>query len=191
MSSFQTAEVTKSGEWAQGGIGITATSVTPTDEAITDDVYEDETYTMVTFLWRFGISERIEIGGKIYGVSPFVGVSLDGKYQFIEGETFDAAIDAGAAITGLEVDTSENSYVDYFGALLFTFRMSDSASVTLAPRIIARDINTEGPDEFATLTGGTLTLALGEEDKVKIFPEVGFYSSDEADFIHYGIGFIF
>lgn len=190
FSNFQTAEVTKSGDTAASGIGITATRIAPTDEAVTDDVYEDATYTMLTFLWRYGISERVGIGGKIYGVSPVVGIAFDGKYQFMDGEAFDAAIDGGIAITGLEVDSSDNSYVDYSGSLLFTYHMSDSASVTLVPKVIFRDINTEGSDESETMVGGTVTLALGKEEKMKVFPEAGFYHSDEADFIHYGVGFI-
>ena len=189
LSNFQTADVTRSVEYGSGGVGITATSVTPTDEAVTDDIYEDETYTMVTFLWRYGFNERIDIGGKVYGVTPFVGFALDSKYQFIEGDAFDAAINAGAAITEVEIGDSDNSYVDYFGGLLFTLNMSDTASVTLAPKAIFRDINTDVTDETATLVGGTVTLEFGKEDGMRIYPEIGFYKSDEADFLHYGIGF--
>lgn len=188
LSNFQTAETTKKGEFDLG-VGITGTSVSPTTEAEADEVYEDVTYLLTEFVARYGVADKFDVGAKIYGVSPFFGMTFDVKYQFMDGEKLTSAVDVGFGMAGIEVEETDTTFFDYFGSLLFTYQLSDTASVTLSPKIITRDINSEVVDVTETIGGGTLTLQLGKEGGMRIYPEVGYYLGDEADFMHYGIGF--
>lgn len=192
FSSYQTAQVLDPDE-ARFGVGLTFTSISPEEGVETD--YEDITYSIPEFLFRIGVSESFDFGGKVYASFPFMGVVLDGKYQFVDGDILDMAIDLGVSYTGVEVGDVKTNYLDFYPALLMTLNFSEKFSVTLAPKVLLRQVSSDIEDDYTeTIPGATLTLSIGK--KVRVMPEIGFYKGEdrtgqEIEFMHYGLGILF
>jgi hypothetical protein len=62
-----------------------------------------------------------------------------------------------------------------------TFKLSEKAGLTFAPKIIARFIS--GPSDNSTLVGGTMMLKFGP-----LMPEIGYYVSEEDNIATFGVG---
>ncbi len=184
FSNFQTAETL--GEGASSiGVGFTSTTITPEPD-VKDIYYEDVTYFTPELSFRHGVAEHFDLGAKVYFSYPVFGLIGEGKYQFIDGTTFDAAVDLGVGYTGVEINDNRTTYLDLYPALLMTVHAGESFSATLAPKVVVRVISSDAGDETETIPGATFTLAIGK--KFKVMPEVGYYKSDKAEFIHYGLG---
>lgn len=189
FSNYQKAEVLEEGE-TRGTVGLSFVQASPGDQEID---YKNITYFTPEIYVRTGVTERFDFGVKFY-VSLPVGVVIDGKYQFVDGEKFDMAADLGVGYTGISVADESIYFLDLYPALLMTYNFSENFSATLAPKVIFRNTGGTMNSGWVTLTGGTLTLALGE--KGWVMPEVGYYTGKDTidqrvDFVHWGVGFSF
>lgn len=195
FSSYQTAQVLDPDEdEMEFGIGMTVTSFQLEGDAQELD-YEEVSYYIAELIFRTAVSKRFDFGAKFYFSLP-VGLMLDGKYQFVDGEKVDMAADLGVSYCGYEVDDEGVRFFDIQPALLMTYNFTERFSVTLAPKAIIRNINhgDEG-DDTQTFVGGTLTMSLGGK-KMKIMPEIGYYKGEDrlgqdVSVIHGGIGIKF
>jgi hypothetical protein len=192
FSSFQTAQVLDPDEDEfQIGIGLAVTSFELEEDAVETD-YEEMSYYKTELLIRSGVTESFDFGAKFWTV----GLAVDGKYQFVDGEKIDMAVDLGFSYSGIEVDDEGVRYFGFHPALLMTYNFSEKFSVTLSPRAVILNVShDEEGDDTQTFLGGTLTLSLGGK-KVRILPEIGYYKAEdrlgqEVEVIHGGIGIKF
>ena len=127
--------------------------------------------------YRTSISSNFDFGMKAY----FVGVVIDGKYQFHDGERFDMAADLGIGYNKFSSGDSDVTILDFYPTLLMTFDLSKNVDLTCAPKIIARFVS--GPTETSTLLGGTMMLTFGP-----FMPEIGYYVSEDDNIATFGVG---
>jgi len=192
FSSYQTAQVLDPDEDDfQIGIGLTVTSFDLEEDAVETD-YEEMSYYKTELFLRSAVTENFDFGAKFWTV----GLSVDGKYQFVDGEKLDMAVDLGFSYSGIEVDDEGVRYLSFQPVLLMTYNFTEKFSLTLAPRaVIAVVSHDEEGDDTQTFVGGTLTLSLGGK-KMKILPEIGYYKAEdrlgqEVEVTHGGIGIQF
>jgi hypothetical protein len=192
FSSYQTAQVLDPDEDAfQMGIGLAVTSFELEEDAVETD-YEEISYYKTELLIRSAVTESFDFGAKFWTL----GLSVDGKYQFVDGEKLDMAVDLGFSYSGIEVDDEGVRYLSFQPALLMTYNFTEKFSVTLAPRAVILNVShDEEGDDTQTFLGGTLTLSFGGK-KVRILPEIGYYKAEdrldqEVEVIHGGIGIKF
>lgn len=188
-SNFQTAQVLDKSE-KQFGLGFSF--LDQKSEKGQEVVYETEKVFIPEFMFRSGVSERFDFGVKLYTSAFVLGVVVDGKYQFLDGDAFDSAIDVGIGLAGLEY--GDASFLDFPVGLLMTFNFSDSVSITLVPKVIFRIVSVDTGSDTGLVHGGTLTLAFGR--KTRIIPEIGYFEGDDilgqkASFLQYGVGIMF
>ncbi|RME64014.1 MAG: hypothetical protein D6778_08700 [Nitrospirae bacterium] len=187
FSNFQTAETLEPGKTSFGA-GVTATTVSP-EPQVEDVYYESITYITPEMSFRYGAAEHFDIGARLYTSLP-IGLIVDGKFQFLDTKSFDAAAGLGVSYSGIEINDNSIRFLDLYPALLFTYHLSEGLSTTLAPRVIVRNISSDtAGDETQTIPGATLTLAIGK--RVQFMPEVGYYQSSDVKFINYGVGINF
>ncbi len=188
-SNFQTAQVLDKGE-TQFGFGLSF--LTQRSEQGEEIAYESGTVIIPEFMFRDGVFDRFDFGVKVYTTAFVLGVIADGKYQFLDGASFDSAIDVGVGYAGLHHEDA--TFLDFPIALLMTYNFSDRFSTTLAPKLIYRKVSTDEGSDTGIVYGGTLTFAFGR--KTKVMPEIGYFVGDDilgqkASFLQYGIGIMF
>lgn len=194
LSSYQTAEALPEGK-SQFGVGLTVTTIKP-DPASVDVIYEDISYFTPEIMYRAGVGGNFDMGAKLWFTYPAIGIVVDGKYQFVDGDKFDMAVDLGVGYSGVETGSADTriSFVDVVPALLMTYHFSDKASLTLTPKFLYRKPSGAVASDAEHYTGATLMLALGR--KIRVMPEVGYFKGEDAtgfdnEFTYYGIGFMF
>lgn len=191
FSNYQTAQSLGEGN-SQFAIGLTFT-----DQSVEgpEADYEDIVYFTPELIFRTGVTQSFDVGAKVYIAYPIVGAVINGKYQFLDGPSFDTAFDFGVGYTGVEINDNDITYIDFYPALLMTYHFSNYASATLAPKVVIRRAKISGGGtDTEIFPGATLTLALGK--KVKVMPEVGYYTGrdrldGDVEVFHFGIGFGF
>jgi hypothetical protein len=188
-SNYQTAQVLDKGE-KQFGLGLSY--LDQKSEQGAEIVYESEKVVIPEFIFRAGLSERFDFGIKLYTAAFVLGAVVDGKYQFLDGETFDSAINFGVGVAGLEHGGA--AFLDFPAGLLMTVNFSEAFSATLVPKVILRRVSADAGSDTGLVYGGTLTLAFGK--KSKILPEIGYFEGDDilgqkASFLQYGVGVLF
>jgi len=189
LSNFQTAEVLEISD-IKSMSGITVVEIATDGDP--EELIWDENYVVFEGGGRMGLSDRLD-GGLRFALNSYtLGVAGDLKFQWIDSKFLDASIDAGLGINTVDEDLAvvEGGWIyDIFSSLLFTFNFSEAFKLTLVPRVKHRSITSTGEGEWETLTGGTLTLALGKD--FVVLPEVGFMRAGGIEYVHYGIGFSF
>lgn len=189
LSNFQTAEVLDKHD-TKSITGITVVDIT-TDGDPEDLIWEDN-YVVLEGGGRMGLTDHLD-GGLRFSINANVlGIAGDLKLQWMDTGFLDASLDAGLGINGVHTGVAyvEGTTVyDLFSSLLFTFHFSEMFSLTLVPRLKHRSMTSTGEEEWETLTGGTLTLALGKD--FVVLPEVGFMRTGGIEYLHYGIGFFY
>ena len=179
LSTFQTARVLQENE-SQFGAAASINSnytlllIEEDSEFINTRPLLDFNGTFEAF-YRTSINNNFDIGMKAY----FMGVIIDGKYQFHDGERFAIAADLGI---GYNRFSGGDSILDFYPTLLMTFDLSKNVDLTFAPKIIiARFIS--GVTESSTLLGGTMMLTFG-----KFMPEIGYYVSEDDNIATFSVG---
>ena len=191
FSSYQTAQVLDPDEDAfQIGVGLTVTSFSLEEDGQEID-YEEVAYSKLELLIRTAVTESFDFGAKFWTG----GISVDGKYQFVDGEKLDMAADLGFSYSGIEVDDEGVTFIDFQPALLMTYNFDEKFSLTLAPKAVIRKVSRDNEEDTNTFLGGTLTLSLGGK-KVRILPEIGYYKGEdrlgqEVSVTHGGVGIQF
>lgn len=191
FSSYQTAQVLDPDEDEfQFGVGLTVTSFELEDDGQELD-YEEIAYYKTELLFRTAVTESFDFGAKFF----LLGISVDGKYQFVDGDKLDMAVDLGFAYSGIEVDDEPVRFIDCQPALLMTYNFQENFSVTLAPKAVIRNVTRDGEEDTQTFVGGTLTLSFGGK-KVRILPEIGYYKGEDrlgqdVSVTHGGVGIKF
>lgn len=178
LSTFQTARVLPENESQFVAAASTMSNYTLLIIGEDGEIVS-ETVTGGTFeaLYRTAISRNFDIGVKAY----FIGAIIDGKYQFHDTERFDLAVDLGIGYNKFTSGDADVTILDLYPTLLMTFKLSEKADVTFAPKIIARLIS--GPTDNSTLVGGTMMLKFGP-----LMPEIGYYVSEEDNIATFGVG---
>ncbi len=198
VSSFQTARTLAPGEVS---LGLAVTDMTSEGKGVVEGVpvrWELESAPTAELLLRYGFFPRFDAGLKVY--LPITGVAwtVDGKYQYYDGEEVDAAVVLGFGSSRanfmFDVTTADGTeevtdFMDYFAALPFTFRISDSATVTLAPRYLDRAFSSVLSEEREKMVGGSLTFSLGRRFQIR--PELAWFTGDEdTEISFFGVGVV-
>lgn len=131
---------------------------------------------------------------KLYASFPIVGIVVDGKYQFFDGDDVDMAFDLGVSYAGIAVGDVDATFLDFYPALLMTYNFSEKFSATLAPKVLTRRFSSDTETYTESYPGATLTIAIG--GKFRIMPEVGVYKGKDSlgqdiQFTHWGVGLNF
>jgi hypothetical protein len=152
--------------------------------------------------FRYGFNRWLEGGLLLSSFVPALdddtvptGIGVEVKAQVARGERFDAALQAGyrhARVALLDRDYDVRIGDLFLGGLL-TWSLSPSARVTLAPRVAQRryrpfDVDPAAPappPDTGSLAGALLTFSLGR--RVRVLPEVGWFTTDGVDVLHGGL----
>ncbi len=199
MSSFQTAEALPPGE-VSIGVGMSSLSMEgKTAEGGTTVTWKSDLPPNLELLVRYGFLPRFDAGLKVYTTVGGMGYVLDGKYQFLDGEGVDGALVLGIATSEANflfgaslggTDEDETAFFDYYAAVPFTFRFSESLTLTAAPRYVDRSISSDFLAERERIIGGSLTLSMGKE--VQVRPEVGFFrGAKKTEMTFGGLGIVY
>ena len=148
------------------------------------------------------IPNKLELGIKVFSVGPgTLGISGDGKIAFLQTENTAIALGITGAYNsfsleyGLGASTLET-------AMLFTFKLSPSVDITIAPRVTFVSYESDGSYVYEGslaafyMPGVILNLAIGKNNQV--IPEIGVlfpmaYDSDVVGepYYHFGLAFKF
>ena len=190
VSNYQTAEVLEEGE-TQATLGLSFTEQKL--ETGAEINYEGFSYFTPEFILRGGISESFDFGVKLYMALP-IGVVIDGKYQFLEGEKWDMAFDLGLGYSGWEAGSDDTGFsiTEVIPSVLITYHLSENVSATLAPKALVRRLKGGGETDDQTFVGGNLTLSLGK----RFMPEFGYFKGEDiigqdVTYTHFGVGINF
>jgi hypothetical protein len=172
MSSMQTAEALKVGDqqFTVGGGTYNSKSFNVAMSGTSTD--PDLTASVLEISYRRGMAEKIDVGIK-YTLPGTL--TADGKYQFLDGETFDAAAGLGldyfSMETGPDNARTKTTIIDLIVPLYLSAKLSDSFTPYLSPRYLLRNIS--------GVSSGT-TSVIGATGGVKIGKTWGLY-------VEYGI----
>lgn len=116
---------------------------------------------------RTGIGERLDWGARLY----LLGAATDVKFQFLQGEKWDAAFAPGTSISLLALGAQSGGEGDVVLPVLFERHIGSSSAVVFGPKVQGRFsvTRTETPEIKGTGTrfillaggGGALHLSLG------------------------------
>ena len=178
MSTYQTAQVLEKKQSQFGAAAYTMSNykLEIFDE---DDELQSETVTGGTIeaFYRAPVCKNLDVGIKAY----LVGTVIDGKYQFVNHDNFDMAVDLGIGYQQMSISDDDYTIFDIYPTLLLTFNLSTDVDVTLAPKIISRYVS--GPTATSTFMGGTIMLRFGP-----VMPEFGYYVIDGQKITTFGVG---
>jgi len=126
---------------------------------------------------RHGVSESVEVGGKIW----FLGAELDSKFQLVRSPSEGAGIDVALApALSLYPFTAESSSGDDVQAifawahlpLLFGVNLGGGSQLVIGPRLSDMIVVAEGEMSNVFWAGGSLGLALKLGPTFRVLPEV-------------------
>lgn len=160
--------------------------------------------TFPTYSLRVGLADRMELGARLANMSS---LGADFKWNFVKGESFDAAIDPGfqwfsvSATSGGE-DVSL-SVVSLHVPVLLGFNFSEDVTLVASPGLAfsyaSSEVDTTDERDAATTTDGVMArLGIGFDFRVArkfaIHPQITFLRTfrDNAALLYMaGIGFNF
>jgi len=141
------------------------------------------------FAARYGVSDNIDIGAKVYGLGAELGL----KWQFLRGG-FDAAVAPAVSFisissTGASGESASISVFYFHLPLLFGANLSDSFTLAFGPKFLyglfLGDVSTSSGDEFASgdvLMGGLyLGLPIRVGGAFWVAPEINVYTPFVAE----------
>lgn len=142
--------------------------------------------TLPSYTARVGIADRLELG---FHFSHLSSLGADFKWNPVQSEAFDLALDPGAQVFYIVGDTSLVIYYLHF-PLLLGFNLSEGATLVLTPGVsllgVGGSIETDGDNNYyggsdsAWLMRGGIGLDVRASEKFSVQPEVTFLKSFES-----------
>ncbi len=181
LSTMQTPATVPKGEVRLGmgleSVGFSEKDSTGTTSTITVPQFE--------FNARYGVTDNIDIGAKLY----LLGLEVGGKYQFAKGD-FEAAIaPAVSYISVTQSDSGSNGSNDTFRVaylhlrLLLGYKLTDSFELAFGPKalyVIANGTASDSTNQTSAtssgfMVGGFASLQLRLGKAFWIAPEINVY----------------
>ena len=170
LSTYQNADTVREGKFAGGlGIGVLQFADPDTDGgAILDTNEFMNDYQMMELFLRYGLTENMDMGFKIYSTN----LSMDWKWRFIDLGIFRVATDIGGVysnffgLTGWAIN----------GNLIFDIRPVDAISLYFGPKYqyvsygFTDDIDVVPQHYYGGFVGFKFQLGA-----IALMPEVAFY----------------
>jgi hypothetical protein len=134
---------------------------------------------------RYGLSERVDLGVKIYGA----GIELGAKYQFLDGG-FEAALAPAAAFSYFSSDDTSAGFLYLHLPFLMGAPLSDTLTFTFGPKLlyifIFGDYAEEGDDDVTfsgdgLAAGAFVGLPIRVARNFWIAPEFNLYGNVTGD----------
>lgn len=131
LSTMQTPATVPKGE-VRFGAGLESVGFSEKDSTGTTST---TTVPQFEFNARYGVTDNIDIGAKLY----LVGLEVGGKYQFAKGD-FEAAI--APAVSYISVTVSDNGNNDTLRVaylhlpLLLGYKLTDSFELAFGPKVL-------------------------------------------------------
>jgi hypothetical protein len=166
MSSMQTGEVLEDGktQWTVGGGTYNSKAFSTAVEKDENNVLEDVNLPYLEASYRMGLGNKFDVGAKLTLIGTMVA---DGKYQFYDGEAFDASIGLGLGYMSIETESndvkSKTTIVDVMVPAYLSYKATETITPYISPRYILRNISGEGDSGSASLIGATAGLKAGNE----------------------------
>lgn len=160
--------------------------------------------TFPTYSLRVGLTDEMELGARVANLSS---LGADFKWNFLRGESFDAAIDPGfqwfsvSTTSGTE-DASLSVFYLHLPVLL-GFNFSEDVTLVASPGVAfsfaSSEVNTTDERDAATTTDGVMArLGVGFDFRISpkfaIHPQVTFlrtFEENAALLYMFGLGFNF
>ncbi len=177
FSTMQTGEVLKK-EKSQITVGGGTYNSKAISTAVNSSVKEsDLSLPYLEVSYRRGVYENVDVGAKLTLIGTAV---VDGKYQFLDTEKFDASAGLGLGYLSLESGSDNNksksTIIDVIVPVVFSVNVSPSFTPYISPKYVLRSIsgNTSGSTGIAGVTGG---IKIG--DKWGLYAEYGVQKAGE------------
>jgi hypothetical protein len=184
LSTLQTPSTVPKGD-IRFGIGAEAIGISSGSESVT--------LPQIEFNARYGLTDNLDIGAKLY----LVGVEGGIKYQFLRGPLDIAVAPAASWIsfsassdTGSGTDKSSFSIVYLHAPLLFGYNASDTVTIGFGPKFLYAIASGSASDSggakasatnTGAMVGGFINLPLRIGNAFWIAPEINVYKPIGSD----------